>query len=525
MLFLLVREVLFATDAVASVFTLAPPAVALVVCSLALFRGSVSIGTAATGTAADNERVDRFARRDRIALEIGAAFVLVPAAVTAAITFRSLGWLVIVLAGIVALIMAIAPDGLFGSQSNRRHLGWLALALGTAGLWLGLARAGTVALEPYVVPVAGVVLVTAALIRRYGRIDRASAASPVAALLTLAGLLIALAPLALAAQSGSLVRAVVVALLAAALVLGAGAVQWSPPRSHYLAAAGLAGSVALVVTAVVQTQRLRGAPGAPDARLELWLLLPAAVAVATAFLLARQADAASAPLRRGASIATVLVWASVVTWIELAVAISPADAGLSTPRALLLVVALSAVHVLALWHPHPPFGARTAWGVLALAGLAAFTAATFGVVDPFELVTVPVALALLGSGWLRLRSDPRARSWPWTGPGLLLLLVPSLLLDLTYSDLWRIVSLGVVAIIVLVIGSTRRLQAPFMIGAVVLLIHGIAQLWPWIALAYSVIPWFLWLGGGGIVLIVLAARYEQRIANLKSVALRISALR
>ena len=81
------------------------------------------------------------------------------------------------------------------------------------------------------------------------------------------------------------------------------------------------------------------------------------------------------------------------------------------------------------------------------------------------------------------------------------------------------------AIIVIVIGSTQRLQAPFVIGAVVLIIHGDAQLWPWIALTYSVVPWFLWLGGNGILLIVLAARYEQRIANLKSVALRISALR
>jgi hypothetical protein len=121
--------------------------------------------------------------------------------------------------------------------------------------------------------------------------------------------------------------------------------------------------------------------------------------------------------------------------------------------------------------------------------------------------------------------DPRARSWPWLGAGLGLLLLPSLLADLSHSDLWRIVGLGVVAVSVLVIGSTRRLQAPFVIGAVVVIIHGVAQLWPWIALAYSAIPWFLWLGAGGILLIVLAARYEKRIANLKSVAFRITALR
>jgi hypothetical protein len=523
-LLLLIREVLLAANAVTSVFSIAPMVVALVVCALALLRGTFGSPPAGTDTGAAAGTGTQV-RRDRIALELGATMVLVPTVFTALVTFRSLGWLVIVLAGIVVLIMAIAPDGLFGSSSNRRHFGWLALVLGTVGLWLGLAWNGVVALEPYVLPVAGVVLLTAALVRRYGRIDHNTAASPVAGMLTLAGLLIALAPLAVASQSGSLVRPIVVALVSATLVLGAGALPWSPPRSSYLAAAGLAGSIALAITAVMQTQRLLGTPGAPDGRLELWLLSCAAVTVATAFLLARQTDTASAQLRRGAGITLLLAWASVLTWIELGVVTSPTDAGLSAPRAVLLVLALSALHVFALWRPRAPLGALTGWSVLALAGLAAITAASFGVVDPFELVTVPVALALIGSGWLRLHRDPRARSWPFIGPGVALLLVPSLLLDLTYNDLWRIVSLGIAAIIVLVIGSTRRLQAPFVIGAVVLIVHGVAQLWPWIALAYSAIPWFLWLGAGGIVLIVLAARYEQRIANLKSVALRITALR
>ncbi|MET0956322.1 MAG: hypothetical protein ABWY68_10265, partial [Cryobacterium sp.] len=97
--------------------------------------------------------------------------------------------------------------------------------------------------------------------------------------------------------------------------------------------------------------------------------------------------------------------------------------------------------------------------------------------------------------------------------------------DLSYSPLWRVVGLGVLALAVLLIGTARKLQAPFLIGAVVLLIHGVAQLWPWISLTYDAVPWWLWLGVGGVLLIVLAARYEQRIQNLKSVALRISALR
>jgi len=507
---LLAHETLFAAGAAVSAFTLAAPIVALFVAALALFRGT---------------RSDSRARRDRAGLEIGSAVVLVPVALTAWAEGSALGWLVVMLAGLASLIVAISADGLFGSRSNRRHFGWLALLLATSGLWLGLARAGTVALEPYVLPVAGVLLITAVLIARYGRSDSTGAPGVVAASLTLCGLLVALIPLAVVSQSGSLVRPIVVALVAAGLMLGAQTMHWSPLRSHFLAATTLAGALALVITAVGQAQRLQRGPGAPDWQLELWLLLPAAVAVATAFLLARQADAASAPLRRSASVALVIAWATIVTFIELIVIASSADTWLSTPRAIGLVVTLAVLHVVSFWRREAPLGTLTSWSMFALAGLGLLTVLGFDVVHPFELVTVPVALALLGSGWLRLQNDPRARTWHWCGPGLALLLVPSLVLDFSYSEIWRIVGLGVVALIVVIIGSTRRLQAPFVIGASVLMVHGVAQLWPWIALAYSVIPWFLWLGAGGIVLIVLAARYERRIANFKSVALRIRALR
>ncbi|WP_255570039.1 hypothetical protein [Cryobacterium sp. TMT2-18-2] len=37
--------------------------------------------------------------------------------------------------------------------------------------------------------------------------------------------------------------------------------------------------------------------------------------------------------------------------------------------------------------------------------------------------------------------------------------------------------------------AVRKLQAPFVIGAIVLLLHAVAQLWPWISLAYGAVPW------------------------------------
>jgi hypothetical protein len=103
--------------------------------------------------------------------------------------------------------------------------------------------------------------------------------------------------------------------------------------------------------------------------------------------------------------------------------------------------------------------------------------------------------------------------------------VPSLLATIEDRPLWRLVGLGVVGIAVIVIAVAQRLQAPFVIGVVVVLVHGIATFLPQLRAAYEFLPWWLWLGAGGVLLIVLAARYEQRIRNLRSVAMKFAALR
>ncbi len=764
-----------ATDASASVDRIAVATAALLVCAVGL--------TGHTLVARDKARSPR-AGTGRLALEAGATLILVPGTLIMLAGGSPFAWLVLLLAGVTALVTAVAPDGLFGSLSPRRHLGWLALLLGTAGLWFGLSRGGAETLEPYVLPVAGVLLVLAVLIRRFGRNPRADTASPVAALLTLAGLLVAIVPLALVSAVGSPVRPIVIAAVCAVLLLGAGAVRWAPPGSAYLAAAWASGAIGLLVTSVVQLVRVLGEPGAPDARLEFWLL-PLSVAVAGTFLLATRTDPVTLRPRSIAGI-TVLVLALVtVTAAEVgafAGAGASADAAVIAVRASVLVLALSIAHVLAVWRPHAPLTVATGWVAAGLAGFAVVFAVRTDATAPFELVTVtlglaivvgqvlagrarpahpaavarvtgardtaapvtvetrwiatglalgllpsavvggtgdllrpvlalaiggafaaggalllarprwsflawpalgigaltvvlaadariqpllnttpngpdirleawllpaalimltvgtilvavtrradagavlnrggatdspvlrlgyglvvlamvgvlaaevrtlgyaplapirvillawtfsalhlaafwfddsrlgrlvawvaigaggiavvagfaqsapdtveivsvPLAIALLATGWLHLDVAPASRSWRWLAPGLLVLLVPSLLLDFTESPLWRVVGLGLVATGVIVVGAVRKLQAPFVIGAVVLLVHAVAQLWPWISLAYGAVPWWLWLGVGGVILIVLAARYEQRIANFKAIALNISALR
>ena len=184
----------------------------------------------------------------------------------------------------------------------------------------------------------------------------------------------------------------------------------------------------------------------------------------------------------------------------------------------------TALAVLSFTVRRPPLSPIVGWMGYAVAGVSAAWTITVGRVDPFELVTVPLALGLLIHGWFRMRTT-EVRSWPALGPGLIVLLVPSLLADYGSSPLWRIVALGVVSIAVVIAGLRLRWQAPFVLGSVVLIWHAVAQLWPWIRDAYDAVPWWLWLGIGGTIMIALAARYERRIRNARTLVASISALR
>ncbi|WP_345800920.1 hypothetical protein AAIB33_15845 [Microbacterium sp. AZCO] len=260
---------------------------------------------------------------------------------------------------------------------------------------------------------------------------------------------------------------------------------------------------------------------AADAGLEadFWALVGGVVTVA--IVLAAMRAVRSAAL--GVAAGVVLGLACVVYAVAIA-GLLVAHADLHDERVLMTMSVLTIAGLAgALWHW------RLGW---ALTFAAAASASVFGVfavvavgVSPVELVTVPPAIGGLAYGSYRLASHPTARSASSLGPWLLLLLVPSLLHDLGDSELWRVVALGVVTLALVVIGAVLRLQAPLIIGSIVLLLHGLAQLWPWITSAYTAVPWWLWLGIGGAVLIFLAATYERRVRQLKAAFVAVSSLR
>jgi hypothetical protein len=199
-----------------------------------------------------------------------------------------------------------------------------------------------------------------------------------------------------------------------------------------------------------------------------------------------------------------------------------------TVRAALLFPLFALAHILgSATTVRPLAGPTFAWatlGVLVLGGLAVLVS---GEVDPFDIVTASVGVALIGAGAFRMHRAPSLGSWPALGIGLAVLLLPALVADFTdpHPPLWRIVALGVVSATVVLVGATRRLQAPLLFGGVVLLIHALAQLWPWITQLYEAVWWWLWLGIAGVVLVALAATYERQLRLARGVVRSIAALR
>lgn len=135
-----------------------------------------------------------------------------------------------------------------------------------------------------------------------------------------------------------------------------------------------------------------------------------------------------------------------------------------------------------------------------------------------EWFTVPPAVVMLAIGVLAWRDQS---SWIFLGPGLLIGLVPPTLLADSNDNWIRVTLVVAAALAVILIGSSRGLQAPFAIGAAVLAKIGI---WQFLEVA-PLIPRWITLGAAGAVLLAVGATYERRLVQAKQAARWLSALR
>lgn len=339
-----------------------------------------------------------------------------------------------------------------------------------------------------------------------------------------AGLILALLPSAFVGGEGAALRPVLVTAVAGVLAIGAAVWQslnrFEQLRSYVVVCASAAVAIA---TGLRAAHALNGSESAELLTFDIWLLTGVGILSAVAVTIARHSA-------RLCTIFTTVVIAGGAIFEIFAIGGGIGGAENTSIRAVSTVVVLSATYAGIQWFRPATLAPWLAPVTLAFAGVTALSylatgAAASREVLPFEWVTIPVATAWILGGAAQLFRTPNTRSWPALGGGLALLLVPSLLADYVDSPLWRIVGLGVLAIAVLLSGLRFKLQAPFVVGSAVLLLHALAQLWPWIAAAYNPTLWWLWFGIGGVLLIVLAARYEKNIQNTKNAVAAISALR
>lgn len=424
-------------------------------------------------------------------------------------------WLLLLLLAPVPIVLAALDGDPIGGASDTRHLSWLSLALAVAAVWTRLVGDGVDDLEAYSLPLAAALAIAAGLVTWRRPADGAAPASGRTALFAAAAG-VAVLP-SVGSSTDSDLRTLV--LIASGAVVGLAA-SFLPDHARGVPVRllGVAtGWVALTGAAVVRGSATAiGEAGRLP--VEFWPLLALLAGAVLAVIWARAAS-------RPEIVGEVMLGASVVAAsIPTVLAILSGDR--PTLRAAVLFPAIAVVHVAGAATRARPFAgpvlAAATLGVLLAGGLVVLVS---GDVDPFDLVTASAGVALIGAGAIRMARSPELGSWPALGPGLAVLLVPPLLADFIDSDLWRLIALGVVASAAVVVGAVRRLQAPLLLGGGVLLVHAIAQLWPWISAAYEAVWWWLWLGIAGVILIALAATYERQLRLARGVIRSIAELR
>ncbi|WP_203786649.1 SCO7613 C-terminal domain-containing membrane protein [Paractinoplanes rishiriensis] len=130
-------------------------------------------------------------------------------------------------------------------------------------------------------------------------------------------------------------------------------------------------------------------------------------------------------------------------------------------------------------------------------------------VTTLEAYTIPASAVALLAG-LRARRG-RVSSWVAYGPALAAALLPSLASILVADGQYlRRLLLGLAALAVLLAGARSKLRAPVEVGGVVLAAVALREL----AAVWDLIPRWIPLAAGGVLLVVLATTLERRRRDL-----------
>ena len=160
------------------------------------------------------------------------------------------------------------------------------------------------------------------------------------------------------------------------------------------------------------------------------------------------------------------------------------------------------------------------WAAAGVAVTATWAWLAFADVALLEAYTLPAAAVALAAGAAARRQAPALSSWPSSGPGLFVGLVPSLGLAVAEGGLTRPLILSGAALLVVLAGARTRLQAPLVLGGAVLVTLGVDALWP----VVREVPRWTSLAAIGLLLLWLGATAERRTAQLREVGRRFAEL-
>jgi hypothetical protein len=131
-----------------------------------------------------------------------------------------------------------------------------------------------------------------------------------------------------------------------------------------------------------------------------------------------------------------------------------------------------------------------------------------------EPYTLPAAAALFTAGWRRSRRSPRLSSWACYGPGLALLLLPSLAAVWLLPGWARPLLLGLAAAGIALAGARARLLAPLLLGAAAVVLDAGHELAPAVQQLAGMLPRWVPIAVIGLVLLAVGATYEARLRDL-----------
>ncbi|MFB7891610.1 SCO7613 C-terminal domain-containing membrane protein [Microbacterium sp. NPDC056044] len=441
---------------------------------------------------------------------------------------------------LVVLGIGFVATALF---SPRRYAWPLAGAAFTGALWSAWGIAGVTGLEPYLLPPALGVAVVAVWLTARGRpavglytVGVAVAVVPVLIALALDGTDAAIP--ALGVGAGFPARAY--ALVGAAWALVAASIlvrRASAPRLRRLRALTTPTlAVAIIAAAAAAVQGVRWGTGLDVAPTD-----PPIIA-GLVFGLAGAGAAASAArvLHRTAAPGTLLAetrWLGAPAVLILGIAVWPAIerewSVIWTMWALLLAFLVLMVTVAARGL-HAPTALPPVWFLFAVS----FTTAVVAW-SPRDLrvewFSLPLGLFLLAAGALALRRPaPFARtrsieawpagrtgSWPLLAPGLVVMLSASVAATYTDPRTWRAILVMAIALAAILVGATRQLAAPFLIGIIVLPVENVLAFMVQIGRGIEAMPWWITLSVVGAVLLIIAVGYERRAGEGTGLAARL----